>query len=73
MIILRRRQSTVGSLFGSLAKHRRIVYPLPLATMLTTISTQTFYPEAAKVESVRPCGDNRRLGHVLALAGRYAR
>jgi len=73
VIILRRRRSAGGSSFGSLAKYRRIVYPLPLATMLTTISTQMFYPEAAKVESVRPCGDNRRLGHVLALVGRYAR
>ena len=46
-------------------------------TMLTNLHTPTFIAEATSVASELPCWHSfdpkRRLGYVLALAGRYAR
>jgi hypothetical protein len=48
-----------------------------IETMQITPNTQTFYAEATSVATVLPCRQSfdwkRRPGHVLALAGRYAR
>ncbi len=48
-----------------------------IETMLTRLNTQTFLAEATSVASVLPCWHSfdakRQPGHVLALAGRYAR
>jgi hypothetical protein len=45
--------------------------------MLITVDTPTFLAEAAKAASVSPCrhsfDEKRRLGYVVALAGRCAR
>ena len=46
-------------------------------TMLTILNTPTFHAEATSVALVEPCwlsfDEKRQSGHVLALAGRYAR
>jgi len=48
-----------------------------MKTMLTNSDTSMFLAEATPVASTLPCWlgfeEERRPGHVLALAGRYAR
>jgi hypothetical protein len=47
-----------------------------IETMLTTLNTRIFLPEATPVASVWPCRHSfdakRRAGYVRALAGRHA-